>query len=54
MDENQEIVDPTSDNVVRFTDNGLKEGDLPGFEPTGVEPIITEVPQEILEKEGTN
>lgn len=28
------IQDPESNKTVRFTDNGLKEGDLPGFDPT--------------------
>lgn len=28
------IVDPESGNEVRFTDNGLKDGDLPGIDPS--------------------
>lgn len=30
------IKDPESGNVVRFTDNGMKEGDLNGIDPMGL------------------
>lgn len=38
------IQDPESGNLVRFTDNGLKDGDLPGIEPgESYEDVIAEV-----------
>lgn len=33
--EDNGIVDPESNTLVRFTDNGLKEGDLEGINPNG-------------------
>lgn len=36
MINSETIRDPESDKTVRYTDNGLKEGDLPGFDPTGM------------------
>ena len=29
--DNRPVCDPVSGKIVRFTDNGLKEGDLPGI-----------------------
>ena len=41
-----EIRDPESDNVVRFTDNGPKDGDLKGINPYG---LTVEEVQEALD-----
>lgn len=43
----ESIADPESGNLVRFTDNGMKDGDLPGIDPTGLsyEEILAQVRQ---------
>lgn len=30
------VIDPESGKEVRFTDNGMKPGDLPGIDPAGL------------------
>lgn len=45
MDPKETAIDPESGKEVRFTDNGMKPGDLPGIDPAGksIEEIIEEV-----------